>query len=62
MLGGKTKGWELSHMSVMTRVDIAEVVERQDGKRFLFATFLMCALVMLADGFDNQAINYGIAF
>jgi AAHS family 4-hydroxybenzoate transporter-like MFS transporter len=58
MLAGKTKGWELSHMSVMTRVDIAEVVERQDGKRFLVATFLMCALVMLADGFDNQAINY----
>jgi AAHS family 4-hydroxybenzoate transporter-like MFS transporter len=45
-------------MSVPGRVDIAEVLEKQDGKRFLFATFLMCALVMLADGFDNQAINY----
>ena len=40
------------------RVDIAEVVEKQNGKIFLFSVFLMCALVMLADGFDNQAINY----
>ena len=45
-------------MSVPNRVDIAEVVERQNGKVFLFTTFLMCAIVMLADGFDNQAINY----
>ena len=45
-------------MSVPNRVDIAEVVERQDGRLFLYGTFLMCALVMLADGFDNQAINY----
>jgi MFS transporter, AAHS family, 4-hydroxybenzoate transporter len=45
-------------MSVPNRVDIAEVMEKQTGKVFLFSTFLMCAIVMLADGFDNQAINY----
>jgi MFS transporter, AAHS family, 4-hydroxybenzoate transporter len=45
-------------MSVPGRVDIAEVVEKQDGRSFLFQVFLLCALVMLADGFDNQAINY----
>ena len=45
-------------MSVPNRADIAEVIERQNGKVFLFSVFLMCALVMLADGFDNQAINY----
>ena len=56
-------------MSVMTKVDIAEVVENQKTgfeikgwiwmpAQFVFSTFLLCALVMLADGFDNQAINY----
>src|SRR5512134_3214186 len=51
-------GKQESSMSVPNRVDIAEVVERQNGKMFLFSVFLMCAIVMLADGFDNQAINY----
>ncbi len=56
-------------MSVMSKVDIAEVVENQKTgfeikgwiwmpAQFVFSTFLLCALVMLADGFDNQAINY----
>jgi MFS transporter, AAHS family, 4-hydroxybenzoate transporter len=56
-------------MSVPGRVDIAEVVEKQKTgfeiqgwlwmpAGFVFSTFLLCALVMLADGFDNQAINY----
>jgi AAHS family 4-hydroxybenzoate transporter-like MFS transporter len=58
MLRPKWQEGEERLMSVPNRVDIAEVVERQDGRLFLYGTFLMCALVMLADGFDNQAINY----
>jgi len=42
----------------MNRVNITEVVENQDTGRFAISTFLLCCLVMLADGFDNQAINY----
>lgn len=41
--------------------DILEVVENQDQSwtsPFALGTFLLCCLVMLADGFDNQAINY----
>src|SRR5262245_10329308 len=57
-------------MSVPGRVDIAEVVENQltgfeikggwiwFPARFVFSVFVLCCLVMLADGFDNQAINY----
>ena len=56
-------------MAVVSRVDIAEVVENQKTgfeikgwlwmpAQFVFSVFLLCALVMLADGFDNQAINY----
>ncbi len=40
------------------QVDIAQIVETQDGKWFAATTFLLCCMVMLADGFDNQAINY----
>jgi AAHS family 4-hydroxybenzoate transporter-like MFS transporter len=39
-------------------VDIAEVVETQGASWFAISTFLLCCLVMLVDGFDNQAINY----
>ena len=39
-------------------VKIGEVVETQEPTWFPIATFLLCCLVMLADGFDNQAINY----
>ncbi len=71
-------------MSVPSRVDIAEVVEKHEGvevaswfKRLFgggaaadSATqpqartwypnliFILCALVMMADGYDNQVINY----
>ena len=39
-------------------VDIAEVVETQEKSWFGLFTFLLCCLVMLVDGYDNQAINY----
>jgi AAHS family 4-hydroxybenzoate transporter-like MFS transporter len=39
-------------------VDIADVVETQDRSWFTMSIFLLCCLVMLVDGFDNQAINY----
>jgi MFS transporter, AAHS family, 4-hydroxybenzoate transporter len=39
-------------------VDITEVVETQEKGWFEISTFLLCCLVMLVDGFDNQAINY----
>jgi MFS transporter, AAHS family, 4-hydroxybenzoate transporter len=39
-------------------VNIAELVETQDKTWFAMGSFLLCCLVMLADGFDNQAINY----
>jgi len=42
----------------MNRVNITEVVENQEMGWFPISTFLLCCLVMLADGFDNQAINY----
>ena len=71
-------------MSVPSRVDIAEVVEKHEGVEVLqlvrtalrdgkaeadgHATqvrtwypnmiFIWCALVMMADGYDNQVINY----
>jgi AAHS family 4-hydroxybenzoate transporter-like MFS transporter len=40
------------------RVDIDEIVETQDRSGFALSLFLLCCLVMLVDGFDNQAINY----
>ncbi len=44
-------------------VDIADVVEGQERgilpvSNFVFMTFLLCCLIMLADGFDNQALNW----
>src|SRR4051812_31906485 len=39
-------------------MDIADVVEKQETSWFAGGIFLLCCLVMLADGFDNQAINY----
>lgn len=39
-------------------VDIAQVVETQERSWFTASLFILCALVMLADGFDNQALNY----
>ncbi|MSP93935.1 MAG: MFS transporter [Alphaproteobacteria bacterium] len=45
-------------MAQATRANILEVVENQERGWFATSTFLLCCLVMLADGFDNQAINY----
>ena len=39
-------------------VNISEVIETQEKGAFAWVLFLLCCLVMLADGFDNQAINY----
>jgi AAHS family 4-hydroxybenzoate transporter-like MFS transporter len=39
-------------------VDIAEVVETQEKGLFPVAIFLMCCLVMLVDGFNQQSLNY----
>ncbi|MGF6772352.1 AAHS family 4-hydroxybenzoate transporter-like MFS transporter [Paraburkholderia sp. GAS199] len=45
-------------MTQHTTVDIAQVVETQERSWFTVSLFILCALVMLADGFDNQALNY----
>ncbi len=39
-------------------VDIAEVVETQEKGFFPLGLFLMCCLVMLVDGFNQQSLNY----
>src|SRR6266478_3883030 len=40
-------------------VDIAEVVETQEkGGWFATSTFVLCCLVMLVDGFNQQSLNY----
>src|SRR5215813_2487818 len=39
-------------------VNISEVVENQERTWFGATVFLLCCLVMLADGYDNQSINY----
>jgi AAHS family 4-hydroxybenzoate transporter-like MFS transporter len=48
-------------MAQSSRANILEIVENQERgwtSPFALGTFLLCCLVMLADGFDNQAINY----
>ena len=48
-------------MAQPRRANILDVVENQERgwlNPFALGTFIMCCLVMLADGFDNQAINY----
>jgi MFS transporter, AAHS family, 4-hydroxybenzoate transporter len=45
-------------MTEPNTVDIADVLENQDSTWFAASVFLLCCLVMFADGFDNQAINY----
>src|SRR6185436_135778 len=48
-------------MAERAKTNILEVVEHQERSwtsPFALGTFLICCLVMLADGFDNQAINY----
>jgi MFS transporter, AAHS family, 4-hydroxybenzoate transporter len=39
-------------------VDIHDVVETQEKGFFPVAIFLMCCLVMLVDGFNQQSLNY----
>ena len=39
-------------------IDVGELVEGQTPTWFAAGVFVLCCLVMLADGFDNQAINY----
>lgn len=39
-------------------VDIAEVIETQQGSWFSRSLFLMCCLVMLVEGFNQQSLNY----
>lgn len=38
-------------------IDIADVVEGQERTWFPIMVFLLCCLIMFADGFDNQALN-----
>jgi len=39
-------------------VDVAEIVETQEKGWFPLSIFLMCCLVMLVDGFNQQSLNY----
>src|SRR5213082_2539264 len=39
-------------------VNIVDVVETQERGWFPAALFLMCCLVMLVDGFNQQSLNY----
>ncbi len=45
-------------MAQPTTVNITEVVETQEKGWFPLAIFLMCCLVMLVDGFNQQSLNY----
>jgi AAHS family 4-hydroxybenzoate transporter-like MFS transporter len=39
-------------------VDVAEIIETQEKGWFPLSIFLMCCLVMLVDGFNQQSLNY----
>ena len=45
-------------MAQSNAVNIAELIESQDATWFTRLIFVLGCLVMVADGFDNQAINY----
>src|SRR6266478_921116 len=45
-------------MTKSDTLDVGEVLETQSASWFAVSTFLLCCLVMMVDGFDNQAINY----
>ncbi|MGY9107490.1 MAG: hypothetical protein ACKVG0_13385, partial [Alphaproteobacteria bacterium] len=45
-------------MAEKIQVDIADIIENQENWWFSTSTFLLCCLVLMADGFDNQALNY----
>lgn len=41
-----------------TRIDVAELIDRQPVGRFQVRLLVMCAAVLFVDGFDTQAIGY----
>ena len=45
-------------MADNTKVDIADIIDSQTNHFFTGSIFLLCCLVLMVDGFDNQAINY----
>jgi MFS transporter, AAHS family, 4-hydroxybenzoate transporter len=45
-------------MAETRTLDIAEIVETQERGWFPAALFVMCCLVMLVDGFNQQSLNY----
>ena len=45
-------------MAESRTVDIAEIVETQERGAFPAMLFVMCCLVMLVDGFNQQSLNY----
>jgi len=45
-------------MAENTKVDIADIIDGQTNRFFTGSIFLLCCLVLMVDGFDNQAINY----
>src|SRR5687768_11150221 len=45
-------------MAQAKKVDIADVIETQTNWFFTYSTVALCCLVLMVDGFDNQAINY----
>lgn len=45
-------------MAQAARVNIVDVVETQERTWFAWSCFLLCCLVMLVDGFNQQSLNY----
>lgn len=45
-------------MAEPKKVDIADIIDSQTNRFFTGSIFLLCCLVLMVDGFDNQAINY----
>jgi AAHS family 4-hydroxybenzoate transporter-like MFS transporter len=45
-------------MAQAKKVDIADVIDSQTNWFFSISTAVLCGVVLLVDGFDNQAINY----
>nr|TFG55545.1 MAG: MFS transporter [Hyphomicrobiales bacterium] len=45
-------------MAARTKVDISDIIDSQTNHFFTGSIFFLCCLVLMVDGFDNQAINY----
>ncbi len=45
-------------MAQSNRINIVDVVETQESTWFGWSCFLLCCLVMLVDGFNQQSLNY----